>query len=168
MADAGDWLDLGTLTAPWGLRGEIKFRFEADPAYVEQIKRVYLGDERRPLNVNGFFRRGRAYTLKLQGINSVEEAETLRGLAVSLPRTEAPPLSQGTFFVEDLLGLRVVTTGGREIGTIADVLTTGANDVYIVRGAEGEVLIPAIRDVVVAIDLGTGVVRIEPMPGLLD
>jgi len=163
----GDWLAVGTLTAPWGLRGEIKIRLDADLAQVQGIKQIYVGDERRPFDVKGLFRRGRFYTLRLDGVDSVDAAEALRDRSVGLPRAEAPPLPAGTFYVEDVLGLRAVTTDGRELGAVTDVIATGANDVYVVRGPAGEVLVPAIRDVVVEIDPAAGIVRIEPMPGLL-
>ena len=102
------------------------------------------------------------------GIDSVSAAEELRGLEVFLPRAEAPPLPQGHFFVQEVLGLRVRTTGGRDLGRVAEVLRTGANDVYVARGAAGEVLIPAIRAVVLSIDPVAGEIIIEPMPGLLE
>ncbi len=164
---AEGWLALGVLTTPWGVRGELKVHLDAEPDYVERMKRVYLGDERKPVDLRGFFRRGRFYTFKLQGIDTFEQAEDLRGLAVSVPRAEAPSLPAGRFFVEDIIGLRVVTTGGRELGTVADVLLTGANDVYVVRGADGEILVPVIHDVVVSIDPVARLITIEPMPGLL-
>lgn len=168
MSPARDgWLRLGTLTAPWGVRGEIKVRLDADPAYVRRVARVYLGAERRAVTLHGLYQRGRAYTLKLAGVNSIEEAQTLRDLEVAVPRAEAPPLPEGHFFVDDVVGLRAVTTAGRELGTVVDVLITGANDVYVVRGEAGEILIPAIGEVVVDIDPEAGLLRVEPMPGLL-
>ncbi len=162
-----EWLEVGELTAPWGLKGEIKIRLDADFAYIKNIRRVYLSPERRSYDLTGFFRRGRFYTLKLDGVDTVDAAEEFRGRTVGLPRAEAPPLPSGAFYVADVLGLRAVTTDGRELGTIADVIATGANDVYVVRGPLGELLIPAIRDVVVDIDPAAGLVRVEPMAGLL-
>jgi 16S rRNA processing protein RimM len=155
------------LTAPWGTRGEVKVRPDVEPAYLKRIARVYLGAEHRAIDLLGVFRRGRAYTLKLRGIDTMAAAEALRDVDVVIPRSEAPPLAEGEFFVEDVVGLRAVTTTGRALGTIVDVLSTGANDVYVVRGDGGEVLIPAIRDVVTSIDPVAGVVQVEPMPGLL-
>ena len=162
-----DWLRLGVLTAPWGTRGEVKVRLDVAPAYLEGIARVYLGPERRPIDLLGVFRRGRAYTLQLRGIETMSAAETVRDVDVLIPRSEAPPLAEGEFFVADIVGLRAVTTGGRTLGTVAEVISTGANDVYVVRGDAGEVLIPAIRDVVTSIDPAAGVLQVEPMPGLL-
>lgn len=164
---SGDWLRLCVLTVPWGTRGEIKARLDADPAYARRVTRVYLGAARHPFDLLGVPRHGRFYTLKLGGVNDMTAAEPLRGAEVFIPRAEAPPLPEGHFFVQDVLGLRVVTTAGRDLGTVVDVLVTGANDVYVVRGEAGEVLIPAIRDVVLSIDPAAGLIRIEPIPGLL-
>lgn len=161
-------MPLGTLTAPWGIRGEIKVRLDADPEVAHQLKKVYLGPERRLMAVRAWHRRGRFHTIKLDGIDSVNAAEGLRNLTVAIPRSDAPALPAGHFFVDEVVGLRAVTTAGREIGRVTEVITTGANDVYVVRGPQGEVLIPAIRDVVVEIDVANGLLRIEPMPGLLD
>jgi 16S rRNA processing protein RimM len=162
-----DWLRLGVLTAPWGTRGEVKVRLDVEPAYLARIARVYLGPEHRAIDLLGVFRRGRAYTLQLRGIETMTAAETLRNVDVVIPRAEAPPLAEGEFFVADVVGLRAVTTTGRALGTVAEVLSTGANDVYVVRGDAGEVLIPAIREVVTSIDPAAGVLQVEPLPGLL-
>jgi 16S rRNA processing protein RimM len=162
-----EWLRLGVLTAPWGTRGEVKVRLDVEPAYLERIARVYLGREHRAIDLLGVFRRGRAYTLQLRGIETMTAAETLRDVDVAIPLAEAPPLAEGEFFVADVVGLRAVTTTGRALGTVVEVLSTGANDVYVVRGDAGEVLIPAIRDVVTSIDPAAGLLQIEPMAGLL-
>ena len=162
-----DWLRLGVLTAPWGTRGEVKVRLDVEPAYLARIARVYLGPEHRAIDLLGVFRRGRAYTLQLRGIETMTAAETVRDVDILIPRSEAPPLAEGEFFVADIVGLRAVTTTGRALGTVVEVISTGANDVYVVRGDAGEVLIPAIRDVVTSIDPAAGVLQVEPMPGLL-
>ena len=79
---------------------------------------------------------------------------------------EPPP--EGEFYRFQLIGLRVVSTEGAEIGEITDVLTTAANEVFVVRGPRGEVLVPAIDDIVQSVDIEAGVVTIEVVPGLLD
>jgi 16S rRNA processing protein RimM len=78
-----------------------------------------------------------------------------------------PTLPEGEFYRFQLLGLRVVSTEGQELGTIEDVFSTPENDVYVVRGESGEVLIPAVEDVVTAIDLEARLVTVEVIPGLL-
>jgi len=162
-----DWLNLGTLTAPWGVRGEIKVQLVADPEFVGQVRRIYLGQQRQARDVSGFHRRGRAYTFKLRGVESANDAELLRGQQISIPRAEAPSLPAGEYFFQDIVGLRVLTTDGRDLGRVAQILATGANDVYVVRGDLGEILVPAIASVVTEIDITGGIIRITPMPGLL-
>ena len=168
MAERSDWLRLGVLTAPWGVHGAIKVHLDADPAYARRVRRVYLGAAYQPHNLLALRQHGRAWSLTLDGVDSVSTAEKLRGLEIFVARAEAPPLPEGHFFVQDVLGLRVRTTAGRDLGTVVEVLVTGANDVYVARGAAGEVLIPAIRDVVLSIDPAAGEIVIEPMPGLIE
>lgn len=158
---------IGVLTAPWGVRGEIKIRLDADPDYMRRVRRVYLGVARRAVDLLTIHRRGRFYCVALAGVETIEAAEALRDVEVAIPRAEAPPLPAGHYYVEDVVGLRAITTDGRELGAVVDVLTTGANDVYVVRGPGGEILIPAIRDVVVELDPAAGKLIIAPMPGLL-
>ncbi len=79
-----------------------------------------------------------------------------------------PPLPDGQYYHHQLIGLKVRTTGGELLGSVTEVLTGRSNDNYIVRGEYGEVLIPAIEDVIKAIDLEQGYITIEPMEGLLD
>ena len=77
-------------------------------------------------------------------------------------------MPDGEYYWCDLLGLRVVTVEGVELGTVAEIIDTGSNDVYVVRSAEREYLIPALADVVVAIDLATRTMTVSPPEGLLD
>jgi 16S rRNA processing protein RimM len=104
--------------------------------------------------------------LKLGGVTDRDTAETLRGWLVQVPEAEAWKLPRGRFYWHQILGLRVVTTEGEEIGTVAEILETGANDVYVVKGSGGERLIPAITQVVKWINPARGEIRIELLPGL--
>jgi 16S rRNA processing protein RimM len=104
--------------------------------------------------------------LKLGEVTDRDAAEGLRGLLVQVPESEAWKLPRGRFYWHQILGLRVVTTAGDEIGTVAEILETGANDVYVVRGDGGERLIPAITQVVKWINPARGEMLVELMPGL--
>lgn len=111
--------------------------------------------------------RGRAEViLRLDGVTDRDAAEALRGLLVQVPESEAWKLPRGLFYWHQILGLRVVTTEGEAIGTVAEILETGANDVYVVRGDDGERLIPAITQVVKWINPARGEMLVELMPGL--
>lgn len=104
----------------------------------------------------------------LEGLNDADAAEALRGAVVMIDTADLPPLKQGEFYYYQLAGAEVMLTDGRRLGTIEDVLATGAHDIWVVRAGEREVLVPVISDVVKAMDLGAHKVTIDPIPGLLD
>ena len=106
--------------------------------------------------------------VKLATIDSVEAAEKLRGQDLTIPSSELYPLPQGQYYTFQLIGLKVVTTERQTLGRIIDIMSTASNDVYIVEGKQGEILIPAIEDVVKSIDLKKGKMVIEAIEGLLD
>jgi 16S rRNA processing protein RimM len=87
---------------------------------------------------------------------------------VDTEHRQNPPLPEGQYYHHQLLGLHVVTTGGKSLGTISEILPGQSNDNYIVAGPRGQVLIPAIEDVIQSVDLNKGEMVIEPLPGLLD
>ncbi len=103
-----------------------------------------------------------------EGISDGDAAEALRGAAVMIATADLPPLKEGEFYYYQLAGAEVMLTDGRRLGTIEDVLATGAHDIWVVRAGEREVLVPVISDVVKAMDLGAHTVTIDPIPGLLD
>lgn len=127
---------------------------------------VYLAGVRRVVE------RARAdqehWILKLNGINSRNDVELLRGELLEAADNDVQRDDDESYFVHELIGLRVVTAGGEELGRITEVLQTGANDVYVVTGERGEILVPAIAEVIEAINVSGGVVSITPLPGLLD
>jgi len=106
---------------------------------------------------------GGLWLMRLEGVEDRTQAEALRGAALLVREADSPCLPEGIYYRHQIIGLRVVTTDGREVGEITDIIVTGANDVYVTAAA----LIPAIAQVVKAVDLETGVLLIEPMPGLL-
>ena len=107
--------------------------------------------------------------MKLTGIGDRTTVEKLRGELLEAADNDVLRDDDESYFVHELVGLRVVLTAtGEELGTVADVLQTGANDVYVVRGERGELLIPAIAEVIDRIDVSGGVISITPLAGLLD
>jgi 16S rRNA processing protein RimM len=105
--------------------------------------------------------------LKLSGIDSVEAAAELRGQSLSVPEALLEPLPEGQFYLYQVVGMQVYDSEGRHLGEIREVLTTGGNDVYIVQGQQGEILLPAIEDVVKEVDVAAGRMVVEPMEGML-
>ena len=107
--------------------------------------------------------------LKLEGIDSPEQAKKFRGALLQVSRQELWPLQDGVYYHFEIVGLEVVTADGSALGEVTEVLTTGGNDVYVVKDKLGnEYLVPAIRSVVKKIDTGAGLMIIEPLPGLLE
>ena len=108
------------------------------------------------------------WLIQLRGLGNRTAAEKMHGLLVEAADAEVARDDSESYFIHELIGLRVVTAGGRDLGTVTEVLQTGANDVYVARGPGGEVLIPAIGDVVESIDLDQRTITITPLPGMLD
>lgn len=108
------------------------------------------------------------WIIKLSGLNNRTDVETFRGELLEAADNDVMRDDEESYFVHELIGLRVVTEDGRELGRVTEVLQTGANDVYVAAGESGEVLVPAIAEVVQRIDLSAGTIAITPLPGMLD
>ncbi len=157
---------IGQIVAPRGVRGELKVNLAAEPEEFLALERVYVGAERTPFAVEQVrLFRGQAL-LRLRGIDDRNAAETLRGASVYLSSTEALPLGEGEYYYEQILGLEVYTVEGEHLGQVVEIIATGANDVYVVQGPEGEVLLPAIRQVILQVDLAAGTMRVKLLEGL--
>lgn len=150
----------------FGVRGEVRVRLETDVlANLEPGRRVYVGPMRAATEIEAF-RPGVKPRLKLRGVYTREEARDLRGAEIAVPLDEAAPLPDGSYYGVELIGVRVEACSGEQIGVLREVLSTGSNDVYLVRGRDGEVLVPAIPDVVQAFDPERRVLTIDLIEGL--
>jgi 16S rRNA processing protein RimM len=105
--------------------------------------------------------------VQLADVTTPDQAVALFGELLYIHRDDATRLPRGSYYEHDVVGLRVEATDGRQLGEVAEVLRTGANDVYVVRGDLGEVLIPAVRHVVKRVDVPGGRILVELIPGLL-
>lgn len=108
------------------------------------------------------------WILKLKGLNDRNAVEGLRGELLETPDGDVLREDDDSFFVYELIGLRVVTTAGEVLGTVIEVLQPGANDVYVVQGERGELLVPATAEVIERIDVSGGEISITPLAGMLD
>lgn len=166
---AKGYIAIGRINGPWGLRGEVKVTLHTDfPERFQDLSIVYLGPEARPVRLLSSRLYKGQILLRLEGYADRTAAEELRGQWVQIPREEVVPLPEGEHYAFELIGLRVLTTDGRDLGEIVEILFTGANEVFVVRSSTGEVLIPYVRDVVVREDLEAGTLWVEPIPGLLE
>lgn len=164
------YLEIGKIVNVHGLRGDVKVvPWCDDPEFLCAFETLYLGKSYKPVEITAARLQKNTVLLHLNGVENVEEAEKLRGQVLYMDRDEVE-LEEGVYFIQDLIGLEVLDADTREsYGRLTDVLQTGANDVYEVRGEDGKtVLIPAIPDVVLETDLDAGIMRIRPLEGLFD
>ena len=167
-----DMLRVGVISSTHGVRGEVKvFPTTDDPARFEELETVLLdtGKEKLELEIAGvkFFKN--MVILKFTGYDSINDVERYRGKDLWITREQAVPLGEDENFVADLIGLAVVADGGETLGTMKDVMFTGANDVYVVERENGkELLLPAIKDCILDVDLENGVMTVHVLDGLLD
>jgi len=160
------YVAIGRVGAPWGVRGAVRVLPLTDRrGQLAAGRAVTVAGERRTIE-NARWQKGMVY-LRLSGIDDREAARELGGRLLSIPESELEPLPKGQYYRFQLIGLSVVSTDGEELGHVAEVLSTGANDVYVVRGNRGEILLPATDEVVREIDLETGRMLVGVLPGLL-
>ncbi len=153
----------------FGASGEIRVQpLGRFPERFRELRRILVGESLEPATVihRRLYRNG--LILRLHGLTSREAARRLIGSYLYVPESEAVPLPPGEYFVHQIVGLSVRSTDGDELGTVTEVLQTGSNDVYIVHGPRGEVLLPAIKEVVQAVDIAAGTMLVSLLPGLLD
>lgn len=164
-------LALGKVVKAWGLKGELKVQPYADSIEMVAASPLYLkraGGDLAEYAVERVRRSGPAWIVQLRGVQTVEHAEQLVGRELLIPRSAAPTLPEGSYYHADLIDLRVVTEEGRELGQIAEILETGANDVYVVRGEGSEWLLPATREVVRRVDLAQGMMVVRLLEGMIE
>ena len=149
----------------WGPRGAVKVEPLAPPSVLSRGRTLRAAGQTH--EIQDVQRSGRLLRLKLTGIDDREAAKGLRGRFLEVPEGDLDPLPPREYYRFQLLGLIVRSTDGQELGRVVDVLTAPENDVYVTRGTDREVLIPAVDDVVQDIDLDTGVITVEIIPGLL-
>ena len=164
-------LQVGVISSTHGVRGEVKvFPTTDDVTRFRQLKKVYLDTGREMLlleiqNVK-FFKQ--FAILKFKGIDNINDIEKYRGKSLLVDREDAVDLDEDEYFIADMIGMKVYTEDGSEFGTLKDVMETGANDVYIIDSPEhGEVLIPAIKECILDVDMEEGRMTIHLMEGLV-
>ncbi len=161
-----EFITIGQILAPFGIKGKLKVRVITDfPQRFIPSSKIYIN--RQPVTIESTeWHKGKAI-IKLNTIDSIEDAQRLRGQLIEIHHSQVYPLPEGQYYHFQLIGLEVWTTQGELLGNITEILTAASNDTYVVSGAKREILIPAIEDVVKSIDLDKGRIVIEAMEGLL-
>ncbi len=165
-------LRVGVITSTHGIRGEVKvFPTTDDRKRFQTLKEVILdtGKEQKPLEIEHvkFFKN--MVILKFKGFDNINDVEIYKGNDLLVTRENAVKLGPDENFIADLIGLSVVTDEGENLGVLKDVMQTGANDVYVVERQNGkELLLPAIKQCILNVDLDSGKITVHMMDGLLD
>jgi 16S rRNA processing protein RimM len=165
-------LQVGVISSTHGVRGEVKvFPTTDDARRFKRLKEVILdtGKEELMLEIESvkFFKQ--FVILKFKGFDNINDIEKYKTKSLYVTRANAVRLRKDEYFIADLQGLTVIDETEQVIGTLRDVMETGANDVYIVDLTDGrEVLIPAIKECILNVDIEGGKIQIHIMDGLLD
>lgn len=162
---------IGTIVKARGLHGEVKVSlYSGDAGELDAFTIVFLerlGDVQE-FAVEKTRAQGNTAVFKLREIDNRDKAEAYVGSEISVLKSQMPVLADDEFYWHEMMGLSVITDQGKELGTVTSLIATGANDVLVVTGAEGEYLIPVIKEIIVSQDNEAGVLIISPMPGLLE
>jgi 16S rRNA processing protein RimM len=163
-------LIIGRVLSGHGVDGTLRIALLTHfPERLNLLRHVYLGDEEQPRRV----RRARLQPphglLTLEGITTPEEAAQWRGQLVRIDHEQAAPLPPGEYYHWQIIGAAVVEEDGAALGIVAEIIETGANDVYVVRTPTGgEILLPAIAEVIRHVDTERGVITVHLLPGLVE
>lgn len=165
-----DLLKVGVITTTHGVRGEVKVYPTTDAERFLDLDYVMLdtGRELRRLDIQNvkFFKN--LVILKFKGIDNINDIEMYKQRELWVPREEAQELEEDEYYIGDLIGMEVVLEDGSRFGEMKDVMETGANDVYVVETADGqEVLLPAIRECILDVDVENNTMTIHLMKGLI-
>lgn len=165
-----EFFQVGYIKATHGLCGELKVLPTSDqPKRFETLSSVLIEKKAQRIRqeIEGVRYFKEFVLLKFKGLDTIEAVETFVKCPIVIPRSEAMELSDGEYFISDLIGLSVVTEEGRELGTLFDVLKTGANDVYVLKDSAGkERMIPAISDCIRLVDLANKTMTVHLLAGL--
>ena len=178
-----DFLQVGVIANTHGLRGEVKvFPTTDDPKRFKKLKEVWLdtgnGMEALEVSQSKFFKN--LVILKFKGYDNINDVERHKGKGLFVTREHAVECEEGEYFIADLVGMEVWTQEGERLGEVADVMQTGANDVYVVQvaadspyfprvpGKKKELLLPAIQECILDIDMEAGRMEVRIMAGLLE
>ena len=154
------WVLVGKVLAPIGVRGEVKVDVHSDVSYRYSPGAVlYIDGSSFP--VVSCRTTPRVMVVLFGGVDSRAAAETLRGKTICVPESDVPSLPEGTYYHYEVVGMRVFTIDGDDLGTVTEILVTGANDVFVVSGDRGEKLVPALAGVVVGVDVKNNCLTVD-------
>ena len=165
------YLEIGQIVNTFGIKGQVKVNpFTDDIKKFEKLKEIYIEkkNELKLFQIEKVNYSKNMVILKLKGIETPEEAESLRNSYLKIDRKDAKKLPEGTYYIADLIGLDVYTDENELLGKVDYIYNTGSNDIYVVKDEQGkEILLPAIKDVLKQVDLENGKIIVHIIEGLI-
>ncbi|MBR4083810.1 MAG: ribosome maturation factor RimM [Lachnospiraceae bacterium] len=165
-------LQVGIITSTHGVRGEVKvYPTTDDVKRFKKLKDIILdnGKEKLPLEIEGvkFFKQ--MVILKFKGLDNMNDVERFRQKSLYVTRANAVRLRKDEYFIADLIGIKVFDEENKELGVLEDVMVTGANDVYVIKMLDGrELLLPAIKQCILEVDVPEERMQVHVLEGLLE
>jgi 16S rRNA processing protein RimM len=157
------FLAVGMLRRAHGLKGEMLMDVWTEfPERLRAGKRVYVGEQHTPHRIRSARSMGTMRLVHLEGLNAPEDAVDFRNQVMYVRADELPRLPEGRYYHHELIGMTVVNEAGQVLGILSQILETGANDVYVVNGAGGEMLLPAIQEVILSVDVAQRQMQVKP------
>lgn len=170
--ESGELVTVARIVKTRGLRGEVVADLLTDfPerfAGLETLIAIRANGSRESLRMAEHWFQGKRLVLKFAGYDSIEAAQELIGYELAVPEAERVPLPENQFYTWELIGCRVETVAGEDLGVVRDVTVTGSVEILMIDGHERELLIPMVEDICVAIDVERKLIRVDPPEGLLE
>jgi 16S rRNA processing protein RimM len=162
------YLAIGFIRRPHGVQGEMIMDLHTDfPERIKPGRKVLVGEKRQPLTFDTVRPHGDSLLVSFRGVDTPEDAGRFRNQWVYVKSSDVPPLPEGQYYQYELIGLDVVDENGNPLGKLAEILETGANDVYVVRDEAGkEILLPVIPSVVLNRDMERRILTVHLLEGL--
>ena len=165
------YLEIGQIVNTFGIKGMVKIKpFTDDINRFDKLKKVYIKNKegKKEYQIQEVKYHKNMVLMKLEGIDTVEQADLLRQSYLLVNRDDEEPLEEGVYYIVDLIGLEVYTDEGVLLGNVDDIFNTGSNDIYVVKDGKGkQILLPGIPDVIKNVDLESGKIIVHLIPGLM-
>ena len=165
------YLEIGQIVNTFGIKGMVKIKpFTDDINRFDKLKKVYIKNKesKKEYQIQEVKYHKNMVLMKLEGIDTVEQADLLRQSYLLVNRDDEEPLEEGVYYIVDLIGLEVYTDEGVLLGNVDDIFNTGSNDIYVVKDGKGkQILLPGIPDVIKDVDLEEGKITVHLIPGLV-
>ena len=165
------YLEIGQIVNTFGIKGMVKIKpFTDDINRFDKLKKVYIKnkDGKKEYQIQEVKYHKNMVLMKLEGIDTPEQADLLRQSYLLVNRDDEEPLEEGVYYIVDLIGLEVYTDEGVLLGNVDDIFNTGSNDIYVVKDGKGkQILLPGIPDVIKDVDLEKGKITVHLIPGLV-